>query len=299
MKKIYLLCCFFLPLLAIGQQGDDKQDFFQKLSGANIGLRKSYAGSSSQEQKPASFFFSSDIKNNSNFFTADLGLKVSELDVFQNTSFNDKVSLVLFPKLEYHRNTEEENQKDTFSAGVNMEFFPVPYKTPIADGWEIAPWIQSSVDIKNDKVNDLSTMNYSSYLSIFSSRAFLPGGKARAKDGSLVFRYFAYSGYELYSEFEEVKGKSSYWSSRIFMELWPIPAKTKEYIQLTFEYNHRKSLKDSLYRSGNLNWATVGLNIYPTGKANIGLGFEYSKGGDPNNSFLDTERILLGLNVKI
>lgn len=300
MKKVYLIWLIFFPICVFGQEKEEKRDFFQWLTDGNIGLRKSYASSSRDEQKPASFYFNRDIENNSNFLTVDLGLKIKEWDVLENTSIGDKAALIFYPKLEYHRNTQEENEKNSLSGGVNMEFFPVPYKTPVTEGWSLSPWILGSVDFKNDKVSELQTMNYSSFLSLFSARPFLPGGKARSNNGNLVFRYFIYSGYEIYSATGEREGNSSYWANRVFMELWPFPAKNleKEFVQLTFEFANRKALKDNLYEKGNINWLTAGLNIYPMGRSNVGLGLLYSKGGDPTNSFLETERLEMGLNLK-
>ncbi|AGA78187.1 hypothetical protein [Echinicola vietnamensis] len=297
MKRLYLFFCL-LPFTVMGQQ-EDKTDPIEWLQKANIGLRKTYSGSSKEEQKPASVFFNRDTKNNVNFLTVDMGLKISEWDVFKNASFNDKTSLLFYPKVEYHKNTSEEDEKDALSAGVNMEFFPVPYKTPVTEGWNLAPWFQGSVDYKRDKVNDLNTMNYQLYFSLFSARPFLPGGNARANNGSLIFRYFVYSGYERYADTKGSLGESSYWSNRLFMELWPIPALSKEYLQLTFEYNYRLSLQDDLYQLGSVDWMSMGINVYPTGKSNLGIGLEYSQGNDPTNSFTDTGRLLIGLNIKI
>lgn len=298
MKNLLIIPLIFVTLYGFSQdiRTDDQKDdsWVNKLT---LGLRKSYVASSREEDKPASFFFNRDFSNNVNFLTVDAALKISEITNSKNAG---EFRYFIYPKIEWHRNTQEKNLKNSWRGGINLEIYPVAYKVnEMSDGWKLAPWIQGTIDFQDDIIKNLQTINYNVYLSLYSSAPFLPGGKLRDNETNIIFRYFVYGGYENYVSTKESALSSSYATGRVFGEAWPIPGGNRQYVQFTVEYVKRFSLSDNLYNLEDLDWFTGGINFYPTGNSDVGIGLEYSKGNDPTNSFVDTGRIIFGINLKI
>jgi hypothetical protein len=253
----------------------------------NISIRKSFEGSKKDEEKPANFFWGRDIKNDHNYTLIDVGVKIAEVELFPQS----KSGLLVFPKFEWHKDgSNVDKLKNTLSGGLNVEFFPS--KSSVI-------WFLGSADYQNDKIKELETWKPKLMASLFSTRKGFPGSSIRYDDaaGSFLMRYYPYSGFEgIYSS----GGKgASYWASRIFLELNPMPSGSNEYVQLTFDYSYRVKLKDNLYNSGNADWFAAGVNIYPDGKGKIGFGLEYNVGEDPGNNFVSSEKVVFGLKLKL
>jgi|GEM_PF-1261821 len=264
---------------------------------SNIGIRRSYSSSSKDENKPASFFYYRDYKNDLDYVTMDLAIKISEFSLFDN-------DLIFYPKIEWHKNSNAENKVNSLAGGVNLEYFPINFRDQSEskeDGWLLAPWFQGGFSYSNDRVKELQTLNSNLLISFKSNIPFLPGSQVRRENGSLIFRYFVYSGFEHYSNAEIKNEATTYFLNRVFMEFWPLKSRdlTKQYLQLTLEANYRVGLNDKLYQQGNNEWIVSGLNFYPLGNQNIGFGLEVSNGYDPKNSFSKTGRMTFGLNLKI
>ncbi len=249
------------------------------------------------KKSQVTFFFGKDFKNNFNYSTFDLGLKLAEVEFLQSTGS----ALLFFPKVEWHKDgSNKEKLKNTLSGGINMEFFPIRAATSsTSGGLKLAPLILGSLDYQNDYIKKVRSIKPKAFLSFFSSTPGLPSSSLRHSNNAFFFRYYLYTGYEYYKNSETTRKKSSYWSSRLFSELYPIPSLTGDYLQITVDYTYRVKLKDNQYTSKNLEWLSLGINIYPDGQGKLGFGLEYSKGDDPNNNFVDTDKLTFGLKIKL
>lgn len=287
-----------IVLVSFGQTSDSTkiEKFYTWVANANISIRKSFDGSKKDEEKPASFFWGLDHTSDFSYTVFDAGLKISEVELLKNT----KSSLLFFPKLEWHKDgSNKEKEKNSLSGGINMEFFPIRAASPpLPGGIKLAPFLLGSYEYQRDYIKDLKTTKPKLFLSFYSNSAGLPGSQIRFKSGAFFLRYYPYTGIEWYKTTDSEGKRASYWASRIFLEAYPIPSFTKEYFQLTFDYTYRSKLSDNLFGKKDLNWLSVGANFYPDGRGKIGLGLEYSKGDDPSNNFVDTDKISFGLRLK-
>jgi hypothetical protein len=268
--------------------------FYDWFKNANISIRKSFDGSKKDEEKPANFFWGHDFHEKFDFTTIDAGLKISQIELLKHTNS----ALLFFPKLEWHKDgSNKDKKKSSFATGINAEFFPVRARTNgLPGGLKLAPFILGSFDYQNDYIKKLRTIKPKGFLSFFSNATGLPGSSIRS--GGLFFRYYPYTGFEYFQSTDSTSKRASYWTSRLFFELYPIAAGKGDFVQITFDYSYRVKVKDNLYQKGNVNWLSVGLNIYPDGKGKIGFGLDYSRGDDPANSFAETDKISFGLKLK-
>lgn len=302
MKNIYLL---FLALVFINtSMAQTKADSLQPilvqkinqttswLSKNGIQIRRSFDGAK-EEAKPAGIAWNSDYENKKFYTLIDIGIKLSELEILPNAN---SVTLLFYPKVEWHRNTIDDNakKKNNLSGGINTEFFWL-----IADHWYLRPLITGSFDYKKDYVKNLKTTQTKGYLTFNGSKFGEPGASIKNKTKAVVFKYYPYSGLEYYRSIGASGQQSTIWSNRLYFELYPLSSYQYQYIQLTFDYTYRKILSDNLYNMGNMSWLGIGINFFPGGNDKIGLGLDYSKGEDPTSNFVKTELLSLGIKLKL
>ena len=270
---------------------------YDRMERAGISIRKSFEGSKKDEEKPANFFAGRDFREDFTYTNIDLGLKLGDLELLQQAS----AALLLFPKLEWHKDgSNRDARKNTLSAGVNAEFFPVRAAIPgLPGGCKVAPVLLGSFDFEKDYVEGWKSLQPKVFLSLFSNAAGYPGSAIRHRNGAFLLRWYPYTGFEHFRLLDIFDRTASYWTSRLFFELYPIPTLRGDYLQFTFDYSYRVRLHDALYQRGNLSWLCVGANFYPDGKGKLGIGVEYTRGDDPDNRFQKTDKILFGLKVKI
>ena len=251
----------------------------------NVSLRKSFDGSSKDENKPATFMWNKDFENGAEYITADLGLKITEWDIQDNGKY------LIYPKFEWHRDDteQEDKRKNIISGGITFDVMP----------WSkgLVPYFTGSFDYKNDYIKELETMNYKFYLSAIGDSFGTPHRSHRVEKYP-VFEYYVYTGVEYYKSIEESSLDCTAWASRLFIDWRPIPALYR-YFQLTGDYTYRIVGSDDLYNKGNLQWLTLAANIYFNSEQNIGFGIEYSKGDDPLANFVDTDKIAFGVKIKL
>ncbi len=263
------------------------------LSDYGFELRKTLDGSKN-EQSPASIGLDNDYQNNAHYFVIDLGIKLLELPLLKKTS---PAFLNIYPKFEWHKNGIPDATKttNTVTGGVNSEFM-----WPLGDKhWWQRPYITSSFDYKNDMVKQIETTQTKGYLTFSGDSNLNPGSLTRTKGGVFILRYYPYSGFEYYQSIGKSEQSATFWANRFYMEFYPVSSLLYQYVQLTFDYTHRIAMKDNLYNQGDLNWLSIGFNIYPDGKGNIGVGLNYNKGEDPTSNFVKTDMLVLGLKLKI
>lgn len=260
--------------------------FFKFLSSAHISIAKSFTGSSSDAKHPASFFWYKDFGNKYSYSLIDLGLKWTPYDLSKKSH-----NLLFTPKFEWHEDgdttSKNKNKKNSIDLGVNIEYQK--------QNGDMYPIFIGSLEYKNDFIKKIPTVNFSGYASLFARNKFWPGSmKIRDSKSDLIFRYYPYTGFEYYVSATTISKTAAYWGSRISFEFYPFT----RFIQTTFDYTYRVKLFDNLYKQGNLQWLSVGLNYYLDSKKRIGVGFSYNRGNDPNNSFSFTNLFDFGLKIQ-
>jgi hypothetical protein len=297
MRKIICLRCFAGLIFCLFFSSGKAQSFYKWFENNNVSIRKTFDGSKKDEAKPATFLLGRDFISDFRYSTIDFGLKISQIELLKNSNS----PLLFYPKIEWHKDgSKKDKEKNSLSAGVNMEFFPIPAKTHVSKGWTVAPWIQGSLDYQNDYIKKVKTIKSKAYISLYGVGKGSPGGtKVRNASGALLLRYYPYSGIENYKAINGSKETATYWANRLFVELYPIAKGDKQYVQVTLDYTYRVKLKDNLYKRSNLSWFSAGLNIYPDGLGKFGFGIDYIKGDDSGDNFTVTDKITFGIKAKL
>ena len=278
---------------------------------AKISVRKSFDGSSKDEGKPASFLWFDDLQNKERFLLVDLGVKIREFEIPLRNQL-----LTIVPKVEWHTDQRAKTSKNSLSAGINIEYYPLQAGT-------ITPWFLGSLDVERDGVKDFAIFKPKIFMSLFGLKNFSPGHPIQNKNNVFTFRYYPYTGIERFQKLDSASVGSTYWTTRLFAEFWPWTAKRiikhdtvrsstgadsavtrierdeRRYLQLTAEGTYRHAISDKLYKQGNVTWLTLGLNIYPDGYDKIGLGLDYNVGYDPSASFDKANKLSIGVRIKL
>ncbi|WP_124559049.1 hypothetical protein [Pedobacter sp. KBW01] len=253
-------------------------------------IRRSFDGTKS-ETKPAAIAWNSDYENEKFYTVIDAGIKLIDFELLPNS----KIIWIAYPKTEWHRNTIDDvtKTKNNLSGGLGTELL---YN---GGHWYSRPVITGSFDYKKDFVKNLKTIQYNIFASLQGYNVGEPGGQVKTGDDELIFRYYPYTGFEQYRSLGESGQKASIWANRLYIEFFPISNKAYQYVQLTVDYTYRKVFSDNLYNNGNMKWLMLGLNFFPSGKTNLGLGLDYSQGEDPTSNFVKTKLLALGIKLKI
>lgn len=261
------------------------------LSDQGFQIRRTFDGSRN-ESKPASISWNSDYENKKFYTVIDAGIKLSEHELLPNSN----VIWTVFPKVEWHRNTinDDTKKKDNLSGGIATELL-----LNAGSHWYARPFVTGSFDYKKDFVKNLKTTQTTGFLSFFGTNDGEPGAQVKSKKGALIFRYYPYSGVEYYQSIGKSGQSATMWANRLWFELYPVSSVDYKYVQLTFDFTYRKVFNDDLYNNGNMSWLMLGLNFYPSGKDNLGIGLDYSKGEDPSSNFVKTDLLALGIKLKI
>ena len=116
-----------------------------------ISLRHSFDGSKN-ENKPASFSFKEDHKSDNDFINVDVAVKISDYEFLRNS----RGSLLLYPKVEWHKSTDSSDLKNKLEGGINLEYIPFLMKSPDLreglpnNGLKVVPWIQGTSSFKRN-----------------------------------------------------------------------------------------------------------------------------------------------------
>ncbi len=260
-----------------------------------ISIRKSFSGTSKDEGNPASFIWYKDFQNNSNYTNIDLGIKVSEYPFLNNSK---KILATAFPSFEWHKDySNSSSLKNALNAGINFEFYTL-LNLENRKNNHLAPVFTGSFKYGNDYVKKIETFQSKVFISFLGDGKLAPGKQTRSNNGSFKFRYYPYTGFENYIRTSGPSQSATIWSSRIFFEYYPISTPLRRYFQLTFDYTYRYILTDNLYNNGNMNWLSLGINIYPYGRDEFGFGIDFNNGNDPNNNFTKTDKLDFGVKIK-
>lgn len=257
----------------------------------NVSLRRTFDGTSKDEQKPASINWIYDKENNYRYLTVDLGLKITEIELFPKRNF----IITIIPKLEWHKDESpsEEKKKNNLSGGVNIEYLPYAINSHY-----LVPFAIGSTDYKYDFIKQQGLLPVKIWLSAKSIRRWGPGSNINNEKGNLAFRYYLYTGMERYELLSKINKVSSFWSNRVFFELYPIPSESNNF-QITFDYSYRMQVKDELYTLDDMSWLSIAMNYYFDTKQRVGIGVDFNHGNDPTSEFVKTNKLALGIKLKL
>lgn len=300
MKKIFIYLS--ITLSGFNSRGQDSSinKAIRWLMENNFSIRKTFDGSK-DENKPASLMFRENHKTLNDFFNVDLGVKIAEFELLENTGS----SLIFYPKVEWHKSTDSTDFKNKIDAGVNFEFFPFGLKSPHlgADlpnkGAVIAPWFQGTSSFKRNIIDKVFETKLALQMSFASNYDFLPGTPLRDKNHEFRLRYYPFFGVE-YNRLPDLvsKGITEEFASyfiRIFAEIWIIPRT----IQLNIDGTYRHIINNKSSIRTWLPIAKPSIYFYPGKQEVIGVGFEYRNGYDTDARFQLVELTSITLNVKI
>ncbi|MBD8081982.1 hypothetical protein [Chryseobacterium caseinilyticum] len=204
---------------------------------------------------------------------------------------NKKSSLIIYPKLEWHKSTDSTDLKNKLDGGFNFEFIPFGLKAPDLpaglpnEGLKLSPWIQGTTTFRKNFISNAFETKLSAQLSLVSNYKYYPGSNIRDKKGNFRMRYYPYVGIEYYNIPDFIiKGNSETFSTyflRLFGEVWITP----QTLQITIDgtYRHIFSGKTSIRK--DLPILATSLYFYPGRQENFAIGYEYLHGYSSDNTF--------------
>jgi hypothetical protein len=260
-----------------------QKDFFK-----NIKIRKTFDGSV-EENKPASFNLFENHKSSNDFFNVDIALKIIEFELLEDSD----MTLTLYPVAEWHKSTNEEDEKDKLNFGLNSEYY-------FGIDWKLKPYILSNFVFKRNLLDNINEVKYVGQLSFFSTETGYPGAKWVFDDKTtLKGIWYPYIGYE-YNEIPDLitEGSTESFSLifiRIHLEYWFLP----NTIQLVFNGVYKNTLNTSDELKSDLPLGDVSLNYYPGKQDKVSIGIDYQNGYDPDAKFQQIEVTSLSLKIKL
>ncbi|WP_109437417.1 MULTISPECIES: hypothetical protein [Aquimarina] len=282
---VVVLCVCIIPADLLSQ--DDTQNWLER---NNISIRKTFDGSVN-EYKPATFSFFENHKSDNDFINVDLAIKFGEIELLEHTNS----VLLLYPVIEWHKSSNEDNENDKLSAGINAEYY-------FGQSFTLKPYLLSNFAFKRNLLEDHNELRYVGQLSFIGDPeySYLPGVTWRFKNDEVDYKglYFPYFGYE-YNEVPDLvsQGETETFSAlfaRLFIEYWALPRS----IQLIFDGTYRGVLGDSSTIKKELPLVNLSFNYYPGKQEHISIGVTYRNGYAPDLKYAKIETTAISLNVK-
>ncbi|TPN88751.1 hypothetical protein [Aquimarina algicola] len=282
---LYTIAFFLVSLTSSSQ--NKVANWFEK---NNISIRKSFDGSMN-ENRPAAFSLYEDHKSSSDFFNIDIAAKISEIELLTHT----KSVLLLYPVAEWHKSSNEADEKDIISLAVHGEYY-------FGQSYMLKPYLLSNFSFKRNLLNGENEPRYVGQLSFVGDPeySFLPGVSWRFKNENADYKgvYYPYFGYE-YNEVPDLitSGETETFSAlfaRLFVEYWAMP----QSIQFLFDGTYKRVLGDSTNLKKDLPILSLSLNYYPGKQQNVSIGATYRNGYDPNSRYAEIEITTVNLNIK-
>lgn len=273
----------------------------------NISIRKTFNGSRSENKPAAVTWVDDSSKEDKQFYLVDLAVKVKEWEFVKkgNSSF------LLYPVLEWHRNSQSEKETNRLSGSLRAEYRPfglagfspenerLPPLVPEQVLRTASPMILAAVGYSEDFEKKEDEVRGSIFLSVTSNKRGLPGADFRSEDGTFRGRYYPYIGIERFEPtINEVKTSVEFLTARIYFEYWLVASLTRQYLQFLFDYTYRDRIGGEGFFGESASELSLGLNLYLDGKGNIAIGYEYVEGEDPKNAFLDRDLSTVALKLK-
>ncbi|WP_430966766.1 hypothetical protein [Spongiimicrobium sp. 2-473A-2-J] len=280
MRHIFFL--IFLPVVVLGQTTSKKTSWFEE----NVSIRKTFDGSKN-ENKPATFALFEDHRSDNDFISADIAIKIVEWELFENTGS----ILSLFPVVEYHRSSNDNDEKDKLSAGLNVEYY-------LGNQGILRPYLLSNFAFKRNLLESTNEIKYVGQLSLFGTKPGQPGYKLRFdnEEGDYKGTYYPYLGFE-YNEIPDLIAEGeienlSIIFVRVFFEYWFSPKS----VQFILNGIYRNLISASTIKN-DLPLVNLSLNYYPGNQDKISIGLDYKNGYDPDSKFTKVESTSLSLKL--
>ncbi len=285
-KGILLICLSLLCSITIMSQESSSNKINDWITKNNISIRKSFDGTKN-ENKPAGISFQENHVTNSGFFNIDAAVKLNQLEFISDS----RSSLILYPKIEWHKSTDSTDLKNKLDGGINIEYIPFGLKSPGLPanlpnkGLVVSPLIQGTSSFRRNFIQNSNEIKAVAQISFVSNYNFLPGTILRDKNRNFRLRYYPYLGIEHYRLFDFLNtGETAVLSTyfiRLFAEIWVLP----QTLQLTIDGTYRQVLKSNSSIKTHLPLLLTSLYFYPGKQDNFAIGYEYSHGYNNDNSF--------------
>lgn len=287
---------------ATAQVNDPVQEWANNL---NLSIRKAFDGTKS-EQSPASILWLVDLVGDDREYSViDFAAKVSEWDLRPHSP---RTLFVIYPVAEYHRQTQETKRVNNASLGLKAELQPVPARSAppsgqappfpgAGSGWVVAPLFVLDGKLGRDWQAKSTNQRYSALLTFLSNRRWLPGGDLRDSDDVLRARYYPYVGLEHFrTSIDDADKSATFGVGRFYLEMWPVTTLTSKYLQLVGEATYRSHFSGPL-RERDAKEYSASANLFVDGRGHFGIGLEYVRGEDPNETFKFRERVSIALKI--
>lgn len=262
-----------------------------------ISIRKAVDGSRN-ESKPAAVTWVDDSTKDGQFYLVDLAVRFRERELVNEGDG----SLLLYPAVEWHKSTQSGRKADQLSGSLRFEYRPfalagytsdnkrVPPLVPTQVLRAVSPLILGSIKYSEDLAREDDEIGGSVFLSLTSNKRGLPGAAFRSGDGAFRGRYYPYVGLERFEPtIDGTKAGVEFLTARLYFEVYPITSLTHQYMQVVFEYTYRDRIGGDGFSGDSASELSLSVNLYLDDHGNLAIGYDYVKGEDPRNAFLDRE----------
>ncbi len=285
------------------QSASDKDNIQGWADRNSLSIRKAFDGTKA-EQSPATLLWLLDmVGDDKEYSVIDLAAKVGQWDLAPRSA--DRL-LIIYPVGEYHRQTQESKRAYNASLGLKGEFQlgvakPAAPTSPPPGleqprGSVVAPLFMVDGKWGRDFEAASTNQRYSALLTLISNQRWLPSSDVRDARGILRLRYYPYLGIEHFRTSKDDDNQSeTFATGRLHVSVWPISGLARR-VQFVGETTYRGRLSGELSRHDAKDYS-AGLNYYFDEHAHFGLGLEYLRGNDPDQSFKFRERMSLAFKV--
>ena len=303
---ILIILTFFAPSYLQAEEANDNTEdpnAIMEWLKNNISIRQAFDGTKNENKLAGVTWVHDSSSDDRESYLVDLAVKISELEVLKEGIS----SLLLYPVLEWHRNSEASEASNKLTGFLKAEYRVFPLSdnkglSPLVQRQKqfvLSPTILASIGYSDDLEKKEDELKYSFFLSLASNRRGFPGADFCSNNGTFRGRYYPYVGFERFEPtVMGMKDGVEFFTARLYFEYWPISSLTRQYLQFVASYTYRNQIGENELVDSTASELSLGLNLYLDGKGNFALGYEYIDGEDPRNGFLDRERSTVLLKFK-
>ncbi len=259
----------------------------------NMSVRRTFDGSK-DENKPANVtWIGRDAANGKAFWDINAAIKLVEIP------FGPKArpeAFILYPAIEWHRQTTIVTPVNKGSGKLALEWFPLP-----STGHTVVPFATANVQYTRDWEKQTWSTSAAVLGSLWSKKPWLPGAITRLADLTQAVRYYVYLGAEYYDKVPVVAGEPLYTGLARFSGEWNWLSwhdPTYRITQVLLEYTYRRRLSGDDGINHRLGLTAIEANLYLDRKSNVAIGYRYQRGDDPVKDFAYDEQSSVGLKFK-
>jgi len=293
----FLVAGLLLGASAGAEPPEKRNGIAEWLKRNGISIRKAIDGSRN-ESRPAAVTWVDDSTKDGQFYLVDLAVKLRERELVK---VGDG-SFLLYPAVEWHKSTQSGRKADQLSGSLRFEYRPFALAgyspenqrlPPLFPGQvlrAVSPLILGSIKYSEDLVRKDDEIGGSVFLSLTSNKRGFPGAAFRSADGAFRGRYYPYVGLERFEPaLDGTKAGVEFLTARLYFEVYPVTSLTRQYMQVVFEYAYRDRIGGEGFSGKSASELSLSLNLYLDDHGHLAIGYEYVKGEDPRNAFLDRE----------